>query len=56
MIGALMLVTDLLFDSDVTVAVTSAVAALGCLWWWCLAPLRRRRRIRSRRTLHRARP
>jgi hypothetical protein len=56
MIGALMLVTDLLFDSDVTVAVTSAVAALGCLWWWCLAPLLRRRRIRSRRMVHQARP
>jgi hypothetical protein len=50
MIGALMLVTDLLFDSDVTVAVTSAAAALGCLWWWCLAPLRRRRRISRRAT------
>src|SRR5690349_4769255 len=48
MIGALLLVTDLLFDSTVTVVATTAVAAFGCLWWWCLAPLRRRMRIRGR--------
>ena len=53
-IGALMLVTDLLFDSALTVVATTAAAALMCLWCWCLAPLRRRSTIRSRRTLHRA--
>ena len=55
-LGALMLVTDLLFDSGVTVVATSAAAGLMCLWFWCLAPLRRRSRIRSRRTLREARP
>ena len=55
MIGALTLVTDLLFGSDLTVVATASAAALACLWWWCLAPLLRRRHIRSRRTLHRAR-
>ena len=46
-IGALMLVTDLLFG-DVTVVVTASAAALMCLWCWCLAPLRRRRHISAR--------
>jgi len=53
-VGALVLVTDLLFDSDATVIVTAAGAALMCLWFWCLAPLRRRSHIGSRRTLRRA--
>jgi hypothetical protein len=53
-VGALVLVTDLLFDSDAAVMATAASAALMCLWLWCLAPLRRRSRIRSRRTLRRA--
>jgi hypothetical protein len=53
-VGALLFVTDLLFDSDAAVAATAAAAALMCLSWWCVAPLLRRRRIRSRRTLHRA--
>ena len=50
-VGALMLVTDLLFDSAAAVAATAACAAFMCLWLWCLAPLLRRRRIRSRRML-----
>ena len=44
MIGALLLVTDLLFGGPVVV-VTGAVAALVCLLLWCLAPLRRRRTL-----------
>jgi Family of unknown function (DUF6328) len=45
MVGALLLVTDLLFDATAVVAGTSALAALGCLCLWCLAPLLRRARI-----------
>jgi len=44
MVGALLVVTDLLFDGPF-VAVTTATAALACLVLWCLAPLRRRRRL-----------
>ena len=47
MIGALLFVTDLMFDGAV-VAVTVALAALGCLISWCLLPLRRRSVIRSK--------
>ena len=46
MIGALLLVTDLLFDETAVIVTTTALAALGCLVFWCLAPLRRRARIR----------
>jgi hypothetical protein len=46
MVGALLLVTDLLFDATAVIAGTTALAALGCLVFWCLAPLRRRARIR----------
>jgi hypothetical protein len=46
MVGALLLVTDLLFDATAVIAGTTALAALGCLVFWCLAPLRRRTRIR----------
>jgi membrane protein implicated in regulation of membrane protease activity len=42
MVGALLLVTDLLFDWPVVV-VTTAIAASACVMLWCLAPLRRRR-------------
>src|SRR3954465_3650931 len=45
MIGALVLVTDLLFGPTATVA-TAVPAALACLVLWCLAPLRRRRSLR----------
>jgi hypothetical protein len=46
MVGALLLVTDLLFDATAVIAGTTALAALGCLIFWCLAPLRRRAWIR----------
>src|SRR3954465_5805252 len=46
MVGALLLVTDLLFDATAVIAGTTALAALGCLVFWCLAPLRRRAGIR----------
>ena len=45
MIGALLLVTDLLFDDAAVVVVTTGLAALGCLSLWCLAPLLRRAKI-----------
>src|SRR3954470_9953490 len=45
MIGALMFVTDLLFEGPAVVVATTGLAALGCLSCWCLAPLSRRRRI-----------
>lgn len=41
MIGALLFVTDLMFDGA-AVIVTAFVAALGCLLAWCVLPLRRR--------------
>src|SRR4051812_15487595 len=41
MIGALLLVTDLMFDGA-TVVVTAALAALVCLTLWCVLPLLRR--------------
>jgi hypothetical protein len=44
MVGALLLVTDLLFDGAL-VALVTAVAALGCTVLWGLAPLRRRRSL-----------
>jgi hypothetical protein len=44
MIGALLLVTDLMFDGPI-VAVIAGLAALACLLLWCLAPLRRRRAL-----------
>jgi hypothetical protein len=46
MVGALLLVTDLLFDDSAVVVVTTGLAALGCLTFWCLAPMRRRARLR----------
>jgi hypothetical protein len=46
MVGALLFVTDLLFDATTVMAGTTTLAALGCLVFWCLAPLRRRARIR----------
>jgi hypothetical protein len=44
MVGALMLVTDLLFAAPVVIA-TTVPAALACLVLWCLLPLRRRRAL-----------
>jgi hypothetical protein len=48
MVGALLLVTDLLFDATAVIVGTTALAALGCLVLWCLAPLARRARIGRR--------
>jgi Family of unknown function (DUF6328) len=47
MVGALLLVSDLLFDATALIGSTTALAALGCLVFWCLAPLLRRTRIRA---------
>src|SRR5829696_8117245 len=46
MTGALLLVTDLMFDGAVVIA-TVAIAGLGCVVCWCLLPLLRRRRLRG---------
>jgi hypothetical protein len=44
MIGALLLVTDILFDGAAVVA-TIAVASFVCVLLWCLLPLARRRSL-----------
>jgi hypothetical protein len=41
MIGALLLVSDLLFDGAI-VTLTAAVATLACVLCWCVMPLHRR--------------
>jgi hypothetical protein len=41
MVGALLLVTHLLFGGAVA-AVVAVLAAVGCIVCWCVAPLRRR--------------
>jgi hypothetical protein len=46
MVGALLLVTDLLFDDLAVVLATTGLAALGCVSLWCVAPLARRAKIR----------
>jgi hypothetical protein len=48
MVGALLLVTDLLFDGA-TVVVTAVVTAVALVALWCLLPLRRRAVLRGRR-------
>jgi len=45
MVGAVLLVTDLLFGTPYAVA-TAVPAALACVVLWCLLPLRRRRALR----------
>ena len=50
MIGALLFVTDLLFEDTAIVVATTGLAALGCLSLWCLAPLLRRAKIGGRRS------
>jgi Family of unknown function (DUF6328) len=45
MVGAMLFVTDLLFDDAAIVVATTAFAALGCFLCWCLAPLRRRAKV-----------
>src|SRR3954449_9236725 len=42
MVGALLLVTDLLFEDTAIVVATTGVAAVACAVLWCVAPLRRR--------------
>jgi hypothetical protein len=51
MTGALLLVTDLLFADTIVVIVTTALAAMTCALSWCLAPLRRRTRVRRGRSV-----
>jgi Family of unknown function (DUF6328) len=48
MVGAVLLVTDLLFDAIAVVVATTALAAVGCAVFWCLAPLLRRANVRAR--------
>jgi hypothetical protein len=48
MVGAVLLVTDLLFDAIAVVVATTALAAVGCAVFWCLAPLLRRANLRAR--------
>jgi Family of unknown function (DUF6328) len=43
-VGALLLVSDLMFGGAFAVVI-AGLAALGCLVLWCLAPLRRRRAL-----------
>src|SRR3954469_4963594 len=45
MVGALMLVSDLLFEDAAVVIATTGLAAFGCVFLWCLAPLARRAKI-----------
>jgi len=47
--GALLLVTDLIFAGTIVVIATTAIAAVTCVLFWCLAPLRRRARLRRGR-------
>ena len=56
MTGALLLVTDLLFADPVVVIATTAVAATTCVLAWCLAPLRRRTKVRRGRSVPTAAP
>jgi hypothetical protein len=48
MVGALLLVTDLLFADTMVVVATTGLAAGICVVLWCVAPLRRRARLRGR--------
>ena len=47
--GRLLLVTDLIFAGTIVVIATSAIAAVTCVLFWCLAPLRRRAKLRRGR-------
>jgi hypothetical protein len=47
MVGAVLLVTDLLFDAVAVVVGATALAALGCVFFWCLAPLLRRAKVQA---------
>jgi len=46
MVGALLFVTDLMFDGA-AVIVTGFFAAVACLLGWCVLPLRRRAQLSS---------
>src|SRR3954449_5614855 len=52
MIGALLLVTDLMFDGA-TVLVTVTLAGVACVAFWCVLPLLRRAALRRPQTLAR---
>jgi Family of unknown function (DUF6328) len=43
--GGILLVSDTVFDGSLIV-VTTGLAALACLVFWCIAPLRRRRSLK----------
>ena len=47
-VGALLLVSDLLFHDTGMVVLTAGLGGLACLVFWCVAPLRRRAKIRRR--------
>ena len=49
--GALLLVTDVIFAGTIVVIATTAVAAVTCVLFWCLAPLRRRATLRRSRRI-----
>jgi hypothetical protein len=49
MVGALLLVSDLMFDGA-AVVVTGALATLGCVTCWCAAPLLRRAALHDQRS------
>jgi Family of unknown function (DUF6328) len=46
MVSALLFVTDMLFDDTTVIVATTGTAALGCVWFWCVAPLLRRNKVR----------
>jgi hypothetical protein len=46
MLGALVLVTDLMFGRAAIVLLVGALAGAGCVWLWCAAPLARRASLR----------
>ncbi|HEV8153743.1 MAG TPA: DUF6328 family protein [Solirubrobacteraceae bacterium] len=46
MVNALLFVTDMLFDDTTVIVATTGTAALGCVWFWCVAPLLRRNKVR----------
>jgi hypothetical protein len=48
MVGALMLVSDLLFADAAVVIATTGLAAFGCVLLWCLLPLVRRAHVSRR--------
>jgi hypothetical protein len=49
-------VTDVLFADIIVVIATTALAAMTCVLSWCLAPLRRRTKLRRGRSVPTAAP